>query len=219
MAQVASNCQDCPKFTLALGLKDRINAGYTVTLFNIQTMQWEWVSIAPPTMAQRLLYARDINGYMWVSVYELANLRLRLLENAGEDSFVVYSNGSMYEAAASGEFMNSAIRRLTGSANTTRRNIVDLTDAALILKLRQQPGIERVVTVCTPATISAAARAAGLVQTHAYSVVGYNATTGRVILRNPWNNAALPGGTELQIRLQDFKMWFIELATENFVVA
>jgi len=57
------------------------------------------------------------------------------------------------------------------------------------------------------------------VQTHAYSVAGYNATTGQVILRNPWNNAALPGGTELQIPLLQFKMWFIEIATESFVIA
>jgi hypothetical protein len=75
------------------------------------------------------------------------------------------------------------------------------------------------VSVSTVGTLPAEALRLGLVPNHAYAVVGWNASQRRVQLRNPWNNPGMPGGAVFELRLDQLRAWFNNLATDGWVAA
>lgn len=145
----------------------------------------EPVSVNEPTDAAVAKYAGGPGG-TWVSVVEQAWGELRRRRGkAGEN---------VQEAAGGGGTMEEAVEALTGHraefAALSRQSDEGVRDD-LTAALRDK----RIVTMASVVGATrpdegrgGALEADGVVRNHAYSVLGYDAATDRVLLRNPWGN-------------------------------
>ncbi|NBO93773.1 MAG: hypothetical protein EBV06_15920, partial [Planctomycetia bacterium] len=172
------------------------------------------LTIEEPTIAQRLVYGRATDRALWVTLMELASLKQRIADgNLLVDVRLV--NGSYYEQAAGGEYMQDAIKRLTGTITAERRVIEDLVNKSLLDQVRHQSTSPRVLSAASKDTLPAFASMLGIVKNHAYSVVGYR--DNKIILRNPHNRSDMAGGEESQLTLEDFRACFVDRAMTSFL--
>jgi VCBS repeat-containing protein len=181
----------------------------------------QWIQVEEPTLAQRLIGGHATDSSQWVTLFELASLKLRIQQ---KDLFtkVDLVNGSFFEEAASGEELKAAIQRLTGSPDTWEKFVFAFPQPVW-QKLLPQPlqDPERVVTVSTPDKMKLDMNAAklGLVPNHAYTVISYAPTEndgrGEVLLRNPWNNRDIVGGRDITLTYQQFYDYFKDAAGDK----
>jgi hypothetical protein len=113
--------------------------------------------------------------------------------------------------------MVQSIRRLRGpnAPNPSTRVIAQQDDNTLILNLNVNRN-QNIVSVCTAINLPQAALDAGLVADHAYAVTDWD-PRGTLTLRNPWNDNSRAGGIQFQVRLADFRQWFTEIASDNWL--
>lgn len=149
------------------------------------------VRVPRPSDAAVAKYASGVGG-PWVSVVEQAWGELRRRRGkAGENA---------QEAAGGGGTMEEAVEVLTGR----RAEYVALghqSDDAIRSDLAAAMRDKRIVTMGSVAGATrpdegrgGALEADGIVRSHAYSVLSFDAATDRVLLRNPWGNGEPTAG-------------------------
>ena len=182
----------------------------------------KWIKVQEPTKSQRIMYGHATDGSLWVTLFELAYLQERINEKADPQKGARLVNGSYFEQAASGESMQTAILRLTGSNQAVQKALKDFPkDLALIAQLPPEGRkSDQIVTASTLPNLPDEALKKGLVPNHAYAVAGYLLTKDRdhrIKLRNPWNDGNIRGGRIVTVDLAQFRLWFNNLATNQLV--
>jgi hypothetical protein len=131
-----------------------------------------------PTLANgTLAYAglgqavSNASSILWVSLAEKAYAQWNETGNSGR-------NGTNTYSALEGGWMSNVNRQVLGF-NSTNYALSSTSKQTLINSL----GSGRAVTIGTNGTVGS-----GLVGSHAYTITGYNASTDRFTLYNPWGN-------------------------------
>lgn len=158
-------------------------------------------------------------------MFELAYLRLRNVEDDrvfAYDRTVPPVRGTYYQMLATAEDAARPIRSLNGKLPPTL--FVKLTpEAHLKLVFEAYADRPRMFTVSAgnsgalaklrernPRAWDTATVERGLMDGHAYAVIGYDKGTKAITLRNPHNTLAYLGGKDVVLSFAEFRDWFHE---------
>ncbi|MBY0231131.1 MAG: hypothetical protein K2W96_17740 [Gemmataceae bacterium] len=93
----------------------------------------------------------------------------------------------------------------------------------LLKQLEKITDNPRLLVACTPPVLAdnpivkKAVDREKIFANHAYAVIGYDETTGKIKLRNPHNRPG-QGGTDVFVSVEEFMLVFTTLAAESWVM-
>ncbi|QJW92800.1 C2 family cysteine protease [Frigoriglobus tundricola] len=168
---------------------------YTVRFFNSSNVA-EYVTIDTLLPAGGSYYDQPVNGVLWVALAEKA---YAVANGLGYVTSGV-TNTNSYDALYSGT-ASWAIQAVTGKPASN-----DFTDPAKVAAAVQAGGFVVLATDSPPDS--------HVLANHAYSVVGYDASTGLFELMNPWG-----GTTSSNLSPQNGQIYGLFTATASFLSA
>jgi hypothetical protein len=165
------------------------------------------VTVTAPTDAEIGQYVISGQNGLWLNVLEKAYAQSR------NDSRL-FAKGDMYKAIEGG-YGKQSIRALTGNAADMSR-ISLLSHSQLLAKVSQAQADGRLMTIATGHPFGrSTTKANGLPTGHEYTMMGYDATTRKYQIRNPWATGGTKGDGVLQLTAEEVKQNFATLTVEK----
>lgn len=197
LATLSSIAQEKPNYIQNMFIDNGDNT-FTVRFFNNGVANYVTVDRYLPTNANgNLIYASPGSSYnnsgneLWVALAEKAYAQL------GELGWSRPNYTTNAYSSIEGGWMNYVTSQVTG-LNTTTQQVTYMSKTQLIDLVNSNK-------VLTAAFVEGANY--GVVNNHAYSVTGYNATTGTFRVRNPWGYQHAELTWDQLLNLKTYFVW------------
>jgi hypothetical protein len=165
------------------------------------------VTVTAPTDAELARYASTGGKGIWLNVLEKAYAQSR------NDSRLI-ARGDMYKAIEGG-FGKQTIKTMTG--HSSNRDLLWFTSAAELKANVQKGQAEgRLMTIATgPGIGRDRTKANNLPTRHEYTMLGYDETSGKFRIRNPWGSEGPKDDGMLELTAEEVKKNFLSLTIEK----
>lgn len=185
---------------------DNGDGTFTVRFFNNGVADYVTVDrYLPANSSNNRIYAdwgggayNESNNELWVALLEKAYAQLNDSEWIGQDGTNSYSGIAYGNSGA-------ALKHITGRT-VSSDNSLDASDISAIISAINS---ERVITAGTPSNVDSSIP--GVVGSHAYAVLGYNATSKKFRLYNPYGGDYGTGTGIVELThnqfLSNFNVW------------
>jgi hypothetical protein len=165
------------------------------------------VTVTAPTDAEISRYVSSGRNGIWLNVLEKAYAKSR------NDSRL-FAKGDMYKAIEGG-WGRQSIKALTGNASDVSR-MRFLSPASLQAKVTQAQADGRLMTIATGHPFGRSETKANKLPTgHEYTVMGYDESSGKYRIRNPWGSGGTQGDGMLELTAAEVKANFATLTVEK----
>lgn len=174
------------KHSIMKMIQENQDGTYTVTFPNSKP-----VTFTSPTDTERGMYSTTSPDGNWLEVLEKA-YAIKTNRDGLTHKFTPSSNP--YDAIGNGGLLSSGISTLTGKSVDTDVSLLT-SDATMRSKLQAALKEGRIMSTAVLKSLNPwneGRTDSGLPRAHAYSILGFDAKTDQITIRNPW------GHTELQ---------------------
>ncbi|MBC7542452.1 MAG: hypothetical protein H7338_06955 [Candidatus Sericytochromatia bacterium] len=175
--------------------------------FTVQFPGRKPVTVTAPTDAEIGRYASSGKSGLWLTVLEKAYAKTR-------NSARVFAKGDDYRAIIGG-FGKQGIKTLTGLSSSTSR-ITLMSTSQLVAQVNRATLEGRVMTISTGHPTGRSETKANQLPTgHEYTLLGYNAETGKFSIRNPWGSGGPMSDGIHELTAKEVKANFVRLTIQK----